>query len=193
MDTAAPGIESEGDLAALIGTIEAAPAGAPLLAARALEVVRHGVITGEGPTSAGRIHFSRAIDSTDTEWVRRILVAGGRGAVTRAEADALFDIHEAAMERMDGGAFDCLLAKAVAHHVLSTCHHRVPDRATALAATTPLADWATDAALDRDVAAWLAARLRRRPGNQARLAPLAALLGPAECPPAPALAFDLAA
>jgi hypothetical protein len=30
--------------------------------------VRDGVITGEGPTTRGRIHFSRALDAQDAAW-----------------------------------------------------------------------------------------------------------------------------
>ena len=61
-------------------------------AAHALTIVRDGVITGEGPTTKGRIHFSRALDADDAAWCARILTADrcrasagvprrGRGAV----------------------------------------------------------------------------------------------------------------
>jgi hypothetical protein len=108
--SAGNGREIATDFADLIARIEASPVVQPKLAAAALSEVRNGVITGEGPTTAGRIHFSRCIDAADTATVRRILVAGGSQPVTRAEADALFDIHEAAIERVDGGAFDDLFA-----------------------------------------------------------------------------------
>jgi hypothetical protein len=92
--TAGSRIETEADLAAVVAAIEESPAESHRLAV--LNAVRNGVITGEGPTTAGRVHFSRAIDVTDTALVRLALMAGGAPAVTRAEADALFDIHEAA-------------------------------------------------------------------------------------------------
>ena len=44
-------------------------------AALALAVVRDGVITGEGPTTQGRVHFSRALDADDAAWCARILTA----------------------------------------------------------------------------------------------------------------------
>ena len=44
-------------------------------AAHALAVVRDGVITGEGPTTKGRVHFSRALDAVDAAWCARILTA----------------------------------------------------------------------------------------------------------------------
>ena len=44
-------------------------------AAHALTIVRDGVITGEGPTTRGRIHFSRALDADDAAWCAAILTA----------------------------------------------------------------------------------------------------------------------
>jgi hypothetical protein len=184
-------IESEADLAAVVAASERSGAEPYRLAV--LNAVRNGVITGEGPTTAGRIHFSRAIDATDTALVRRTLMAGGAQPVTRTEADALFDIHEAACERADGGAFDDLLAKAIAHHVLAASGHRVPDRATALSSATALADWAQNQSLDPDLAGWLERRLRRCGRHQAAVAALAQLLGAAGASRVPTLTVDLAA
>ena len=189
--TAGLRIESEADIAAVVAAVERSPAEPLRLAV--LRAVRNGVITGEGPTTAGRIHFSRAIDAADTALVRRILMAGGAQPVTRAEADALFDLHEAACERADGGAFDDLLAKAIAHHVLAASGHRVPERARALSSAMALAGWTRNEALDPSVAAWLERRLRRGGRHQAQLAALAALLGPAGASRVPTLAIDLAA
>src|ERR1700693_349277 len=90
-------------------------------AALALTIVRDGVITGEGPTTKGRIHFSRALDADDAAWCVRILTATAveHQPVSRAEAEALFAIDDAAAERSDGGRFDDLLAKAVVHDAAS--------------------------------------------------------------------------
>ncbi|MFL5084578.1 MAG: hypothetical protein ACJ8FP_07145 [Xanthobacteraceae bacterium] len=189
--TAGLRIESEAAIAAVVAAVERSPAEPLRLAV--LRAVRNGVITGEGPTTAGRIHFSRAIDAADTALVRRILMAGGAQPVTHAEADALFDIHEAACERADGGAFDDLLAKAIAHHVLAASGHRVPERARALSSAMALAGWTRNEALDPSVAAWLERRLRRGGRHQAQLGALAALLGPAAASRVPTLAIDLAA
>ena len=79
--------------------------------------MRDGVITGEGPTTKGRMHFSRALDAFDAAWCARILTATAVDdqPVSRAEAEALFEINDAAAERSDDGRFDDLLAKAVVH------------------------------------------------------------------------------
>ena len=60
-------------------------------AAHALTIVRDGVITGEGPTTRGRIHFSRALDADDAAWCARILTADAveHQPVCRAEVEAL--------------------------------------------------------------------------------------------------------
>jgi len=174
--------ESAADFARLLARIEGSPAGReaavePRLAA--LAAVRDGVITGEGPTTAGRIHFSRCIDAADTAMIRRILLAGGSAPITRAEAEALFDIHEAAVERVDGGAFDDLITKAIAHHVLAAAGERVPARALAL--DTTLADWARpgEVAVDGEIAAWLKARLNRKRRHGGSIVVLAACIGAA--------------
>ena len=104
-----------------IGALEPSKISCRDSAALALTVVRDGVITGEGPTTRGRVHFSRALDADDAAWCARILTATAveHQPVSRAEAEALFEINDAAAERSDEGVFDDLLAKAVVHHAAS--------------------------------------------------------------------------
>jgi hypothetical protein len=81
-------------IADIIAELATSKSDVPLRSAAALAQVCHGVITGEGPTVVGRMHFSRAIDADDTALCARILILAGRGGdpISRAEADALFDI-----------------------------------------------------------------------------------------------------
>ncbi len=104
-----------------LGALEPSDISCRDTAALALTVVRDGVITGEGPTTRGRVHFSRALDAFDAAWCARILTATAvdHQPVSRAEAEALFEINDAAAERSDDGRFDDLLAKAVVHHAAS--------------------------------------------------------------------------
>src|SRR6187551_3015271 len=113
-------------------------------AAHALTIVRDGVITGEGPTTRGRIHFSRALDADDAAWCARILTASGVASqpVSRAEAEALFEINDAGSDRSDNGRFDDLFAKAVVHHAASASGLPVPSRAVALSPDTAIESWA---------------------------------------------------
>ncbi len=146
-------------------------------AALALTVVRDGVITGEGPTTKGRVHFSRALDAEDVAWCERILTAAAvqHQPVSRAEVEALFEIDGAATERSDDGCFDELLARAVVHHAASSSGLPVPPRRVALSADTAIESWASvhTARVDIDVVNWIAARMR---GNRRRNRKLAALV-----------------
>src|SRR6266581_385706 len=156
-------------------------------AAHALTIVRDGVITGEGPTTKGRIHFSRALDADDAAWCARILTATAveHQPVSRAEAEALFEISDAAAERSDDGRFDDLLAKAVVHHAASESGLPVPPRTVALSPDTDIESWApTQAAkIDTKVLEWIAGQMRgKRRINQSLAARVATLLGAAALP-----------
>src|SRR5437588_10187045 len=156
-------------------------------AAHALTIVRDGVITGEGPTTRGRIHFSRTLDADDTAWCARILTVTEveHQPVSRAEVEALFEISDAAAERSDGGRFDDLLAKAVAHHTASESGLPVPPRTVALSPDTDIASWAPAHAanIDTKVLEWIATQIRgKRRINHRLTALVATLIGAAALP-----------
>jgi hypothetical protein len=156
-------------------------------AAHALTIVRDGVITGEGPTTKGRIHFSRALDADDAAWCARILTASAvvHQAVSREEVAALFEINEAAAERSDDGRFDDLLAKAVAHHAASMSGLPVPSRTVALSPDTDIESWAPAHAssIDTKVLEWIASQMRgSRRTSHALAAMVATLVGAAALP-----------
>jgi hypothetical protein len=156
-------------------------------AAQALAVVRDGVITGEGPTTRGRVHFSRALDSHDAAWCERILTATAveHQPVSRAEATALFEIDNAAAERSDEGRFDDLLAKAVVHHAASVSGLPVPPRTVALAPETSIESWGPTKAIsvDTEVLEWIAAQMRgKRCSNRTLMRLVATIVGVAALP-----------
>ncbi|MFL6791038.1 MAG: hypothetical protein ACJ8EE_07710 [Bradyrhizobium sp.] len=158
-----------------------------MTAAHALTIVRDGVITGEGPTTKGRIHFSRSLDADDAAWCARILTASAveHQPVSRAEAEALFEISDAAAERSDDGRFDDLLAKAVAHHAASESGLPVPPRTIALSPDTDIESWAPAQAIniDTQVLEWIASQMRgRRHSNHRLAAMVASLVGAAALP-----------
>jgi hypothetical protein len=152
-----------------------------------LAVVRDGVITGEGPTTKGRVHFSRALDADDAAWCARILTATAveHQPVSRGEAEALFEIDAAAAERSDEGRFDDLLAKAVVHHAASASGFPVPPRTVALAPETAIESWApTEAAgVDTEVLKWIASQMRgKRRSNRTLMTLVATIVGAATGP-----------
>jgi hypothetical protein len=129
-----------------------------------LGIVRDGVITGEGPTTRGRMHFSRALDARDAAWCARILTATAvtDEPVGRAEAEAPFEINAAAAERSDNRLFDDLFAKAIVHHAASASGLPVPSRTIALLPDTAIESWAPTraAGLDIEVLDWMAGQIR---------------------------------
>ncbi len=182
----------------LITAIETSGGGTHDHAAQALAFVRDGIITGEGPTTKGRVHFSRELDVGDAAWCRRILTAPAltQSPVSRAEVEALFQIDEAASERSDGGQFDDLFAKAVVHHTAAASGFRVPPRDVALAPETSIERWAPPQASSADIQVleWLGRQMRgnRRP-NTTLMTLIATLVGAAALPIAQSLPgiFDL--
>ena len=178
---------STGMLADRIGTLEPSRISCRDSAALALTVVRDGVITGEGPTTRGRVHFSRALDADDAAWCARILTATAveHQPVSRAEAEALFEINDAAAERSDEGVFDDLLAKAVVHHAASASGLAVPPRTVALSPDTAIESWAPTQsnAVDIAVLQWLASQMRgRRRSNRTLMRMVATVIGVAALP-----------
>src|SRR3954454_13791401 len=170
-----------------IGTLEPAKISCRDSAAFALGVVRDGVITGEGPTTRGRVHFSRALDAFDAAWCARILTATAvdHQPVSRAEAEALFEINDAAAERSDDGRFDDLMAKAVVHHAASASGLPVPPRTVALSPETAIESWAPTKAVgvDIEVLEWLASQMRgKRRGNHTLMRLVATIVGAATLP-----------
>ena len=185
-------LPSDTGFQAFISAIECSMIIVPAVAAGALARVRDGVITGEGPTTKGRIHFSRTLDAQDAALCERILIAaGGEGdAVTRAEAEVLIEIDAAAAERVDHGRFDDLFVKAMAHHVLASAGRPVPPREVALAPQTPLTDWALHKRgdIDAEVLEWIASHARARKRNGSLMTLAAFLVGAAAASMAQTLA-----
>ena len=164
-------------------------------AALALTVVRDGVITGEGPTTRGRVHFSRELDADDADWCARILTASAveHQPVSRAEAEALFEINDAAAERSDDGRFDDLLAKAVVHHAASASGLPVPPRTVALSPKTAIESWAPAKAVrvNTEVLEWIASQMRgKRRSNRTLMTLVATIIGAATLPLLPNV-FDI--
>lgn len=169
------------DFHGLIAAIDRSPIAAPELSTAALAKVLTGVITGEGPTTQGRPHFSRTLDAEDAALCARILTARGMdgAAVTRGEAEMLFEINAAAADRADAGRFDDLFVKAITHHVMAAGGRLVPPRSTALSADVPLDVWAPRQAdnVDIEILEWIASHVRGKRRNNRSLMMLAAFLG----------------
>lgn len=191
--------ESPRALPLLLRLMEGARAVDSALPAFALRQVFAAIITGEGPLSTGRIHFTRVVDGHDVALLRRVLMAGGGGegrAVSRQEADALFDIHDATCDAGNDPAFEPLFVRAVVQHVRASSGLQAGSRASlsmssadtrngahmaldmlALAGYQPDLDSLVEAfALGDETAAWLTGRLTREGRASPACAALARLL-----------------
>jgi hypothetical protein len=158
-------IATAGGFAAVLRLIETAPETPPVLAAYAIDQLRLAVIAGEGPAIGQRTHDSRMIDADDVAMLDRILAAAGGEAgiaVSRAEAEALFDLHDAVAGGSNDPRFEDLFFKAVASHLMSAMNAGVAPRRETLAPAAPVTDrLPAGAQLDADHTAWLASRIMR--------------------------------
>jgi hypothetical protein len=195
-ESAQPLENGQPSIADMIAEVATSKSGATLYSAAALRQVCRDVITGEGTTVVGRVHFSRTIDDYDAALCALILLLAGRAGapVSRAEADAMFDIGAMARDRRDRDRFDDLLVKAVVHHVMAASSYDVPHREIALAPLTSVNRWALPIKINTEVRSWLEKRLRDvGPGSAAARA-IAKIIG-IETPTELSVAdiFDIAA
>ncbi len=105
------------------------------LARLALAQIKRAVADGDGPLRAGQMSEKGKISEPEVELVRRILYAfGGDGnvAVTRAEAEVLFDINDAIADPEANPAWTDLFVKAVTNVVMAASGQAVPTREEAM-------------------------------------------------------------
>jgi hypothetical protein len=128
-------VDTETELELLVKVLEKAQSSPVRLVAFAIEQVEQGVLTGEGPVGHGRRLRPGVVDEAEVELLRRILYAfGGDGniAVTRREAELLFDINDATAVAENHPAWSDLFAKAITSFLMAGAGYRVPTRQEAL-------------------------------------------------------------
>jgi len=129
-------VETVAAFETLIRAMEAARKTPTSVATFTLLQVKAAIINGEGPAIGARPHFSRTIDAEDTALLYRILIAAGgkEGApVSRAEANVLFDLHDAVARSKNDSSFDELFFRTIEHHVLAASGIAAQSRLAALA------------------------------------------------------------
>lgn len=128
-------IDSETELNLLIKIVDKATSSPESLVVFALKEVKRGVLEGEGPVGKNRELNPGVIGETEVELLRKILYAfGGDGsiAVTRAEAEILFDLNDATIEAENHHSWSDLFVKAVANFLMASSGYMVPTRQEAL-------------------------------------------------------------
>lgn len=128
-------IRSKPEMELLLSVLDKARWAPVSLSQFALEQVRHAVISGAGPLRQGKSIAHGRIAECEVDLLRRILYAfGGDGhvAVTRAEADVLFDIDEAVAGSPPNPIWTDFFVKAIANVMMSASGYSVPSREEAL-------------------------------------------------------------
>lgn len=102
----------------------------------ALGQVRDAVISGDGPIREGSEASKGSVSEYEVELMRRILYAfGGDGnvAITRPEAEVLFEINDATATAENAEGWRDQFVKAIANCVLAASMYTAPSREQALA------------------------------------------------------------
>ena len=128
-------VETKTELELLVNVLEKARWSPVSLVRFALEQVKTAVISGSGPLRKGMTVKAGTITDGEVDLLRRMLYGfGGDGsvAVTRNEADILFDIDEAVADATPNPVWTDLFVKAVANVIMSSSGYAVPTREEAL-------------------------------------------------------------
>lgn len=128
-------LETKTELEILIRAIDKARWSPESLVRFALNSVNDAVISGKDVLRNGQPGKAGEITDADVELIRRIIFAfGGDGnvAVTRAEAEILFEINDATAELTNNAAWTELFVKAITGVVMAASGFRAPPRAEAL-------------------------------------------------------------
>lgn len=128
-------IETQTELEMLVRVIDKARWSPESLVRFVLNAIKDAVISGNGTLRSGHALRAGQITDADVELIRRVIFAfGGDGnaAVTRAEAEILFEINDAIAEVSDNAAWTELFVKAIASVVMVASGYRAPPRSEAL-------------------------------------------------------------
>jgi len=127
--------QTPSDIEILVTVIEKADLVPDWLSALALKQVADAVMRGTGAARGARPGLAGVVTGDDIALLQRILFAyGGAGAVaiTRCEAEVLFDLHDATLEADNHEDWVPLFVKALANFLMSASWYDVPSREEAL-------------------------------------------------------------
>jgi len=163
MECTAPNgrVESAVAFEIVVRCLEGASEAPSLLSAFAIRQMQTAIIRGEGPMLGECGHFSRTVSACDAAQLHRILVAAGGSdgrPVSRTEADALFDLHDATARAQNDTAFNDLFYRAIANYTLAASGHALEPRKEALSPEHVLSARQRPS---EEQAAWLSERIMR--------------------------------
>lgn len=128
-------VDSLTEVEMLVATLEKARSAPQSLVAYALKQVRDAVLEGKGPLVSGGALEPGVVGKAEVDLVRRILYAfGGDGniAITKAEAEILFDINDHSAEHRNHPSWSELFVKAMTNFAMCASGYQAPTRVEAL-------------------------------------------------------------
>ncbi|MEP9388447.1 hypothetical protein [Mesorhizobium sp. KR9-304] len=128
-------VDTVTELELLVRVLEKAKFSTEKLVAFALKQVKLAVVDGQGPLMHGGELVPGVIEKAEVDLLRRMLHAfGGDGniAITRAEAEVLFEINDAVADARNDASWNDLFVKAVANFVMCASGYQAPTREEAL-------------------------------------------------------------
>ncbi len=123
------------ELETLVNVINKAKSCPETLSVFALEMVKQGVIKGEGALRRGAKLEPGVIGAAEVDLLRLVLYGmGGDGniAISRAEAEVLFDINDIVGDQANHPSWPDLFVKAIANFLMASTGYNVPTRQEAL-------------------------------------------------------------
>jgi hypothetical protein len=129
-------VETKTGLELVVNVLERARWAPQSLVRFALDQVKHAVLLGAGPLRSGATLPPGNVSDSDVELLRRVLYAfrgDGNLAVTRPEAEVLFDIDAGTAAADHCRAWPDLFIKAIASAVMAASGYAAPPREAALA------------------------------------------------------------
>jgi len=129
-------VKTATELELLVKVLEEAESSPETLVKFALRQVELAVVSGEGPLADGEKLVPGRVTKAGATLLRRILYAfGGEGgiAITRSEAEVLFDINDATFGADNDPEWTDLFVKAITNCIMAASGYQVPPRQVALA------------------------------------------------------------
>lgn len=129
-------VDSKTELELLVNVLDKSRWAPQSLVRFALEQVKQAVLSGAGPLRSGEMLEPGTVSESDVNLLRRILYAAasdGCIAITRVEAEVLFEIDESSSGRDNHPAWTDLFVKAIANCVMAASGYAPPSRQAALA------------------------------------------------------------
>ena len=128
-------LETSTELELLIKIVEKSKMIPPALSAYVINEVKEAVAEGEGLTRNGGQLQPGVLGASEVDLLRRTLyAAGGAGhtAVTKEEADMLFDLNDAVKHEDNDPSWSDLFVKAIANYLMAAHGYSIPSRDEAM-------------------------------------------------------------